>query len=456
MFQTSSKSAQHRRSGAGSATAVVLLGAGLACTGQARADEGTGLEALDTLAATARAGFAAPPAVQAETNNPYLAAASSSMAGWTPASQDQASARQADPGVAVDVAALGTPDASGLATPPTAQAPSDMPALAAAEQALQDELRGRSDVAARAAPETAGAADVTSLPAAQVATVARKPRLLAAHGDANAAGWKKPAAQERLEDLRGGFAAAGRPTPDTFDAAGNAGPSAAQEPRVPEARSTMASWKPVAQERLDELRGGFDVGAGLQVSFGIERAVFINGALVVSTSLNIPDVSRITADQASRLAAALGVAVGAGATATTAVNNALAANPVTAGMGSSSTGSSGSSSGSSGSSSAGASAGATGSPGASVTSLPAMAISAGSAVVTTNGLLNLIQNGPGNSAAAGALAGSPATVIQNTLNNQSIQSLVTINAGVNTLQAFRDQVSGLALTNALLNSASRR
>ncbi len=218
----------------------------------------------------------------------------------------------------------------------------------------------------------------------------------------------------------------------------------------------MASWKPVAQERLDELRGGFDVGAGLQVSFGIERAVFINGALVVSTSLNIPDVSRITADQASRLAAALGVAVGAGATATTAVNNALAANPVTAGMGSSSTGSSGSSSGSSGSSSAGASAGATGSPGASVTSLPAMAISAGSAVVTTNGLLNLIQNGPGNSAAAGALAGSPATVIQNTLNNQSIQSLVTINAGVNTLQAFRDQVSGLALTNALLNSASRR
>ena len=215
----------------------------------------------------------------------------------------------------------------------------------------------------------------------------------------------------------------------------------------------MASWQPVAQERLDELRGGFDVGAGLQVSFGIERAVFINGALVVSTSLNIPDVSRITADQASRLAAALGVAVGAGATATTAVNNALAANPVTAGMASSSTGSSGSSSSSS---SAGTSAGATGSPGTSVTSLPAMAIAAGSVVVTTNGLLNLVQNGPGNSAAAGALAGSPATVIQNTLNNQSIQSLVTINAGVNTLQAFRDQVSGLALTNALLNSASRR
>ncbi|MGT2489895.1 hypothetical protein ACU4GD_03475 [Cupriavidus basilensis] len=62
MFQTSSKSAQHRRSGAGSATAVMLLGAGLACAGPVRADEGTGIEALGTLGATDPAGFTAPPA----------------------------------------------------------------------------------------------------------------------------------------------------------------------------------------------------------------------------------------------------------------------------------------------------------------------------------------------------------------------------------------------------------
>ncbi|MGT2489894.1 flagellin [Cupriavidus basilensis] len=215
------------------------------------------------------------------------------------------------------------------------------------------------------------------------------------------------------------------------------------------ARSTAASWKPVAQERLDDLRGRFDVGAGLQVSFGIERAVYINGALVVATSLTIPDVSRITADQASRLATALGGAAGAAAMASAAVNNALAGNPVTA------NGANGSSSTGSSSSSTGTSASATGSPGASVTSLPATAIAAGGAVVTTNGALSLIQNRPGNSVASSMMAGTPATVIQNSLNNQSIQNLVTINAGVNTLQAFRAQVANSALNSALQSAASR-
>ncbi len=53
------------------------------------------------------------------------------------------------------------------------------------------------------------------------------------------------------------------------------------------------------------------------------------------------------------------------------------------------------------------------------------------------------------------LAATPATIIQNTLNNQSIQSLVTINAGVNTLQAFRAQVANSTLNNALLHAASQ-
>jgi hypothetical protein len=53
------------------------------------------------------------------------------------------------------------------------------------------------------------------------------------------------------------------------------------------------------------------------------------------------------------------------------------------------------------------------------------------------------------------LAGAPVTVIQNTLNNQSIQNLVTINAGVNTLQAFRAQVANATLNNALLSAAGR-
>ncbi len=391
MFQTSSKSAQRHHGRAGSATAVVLLGAGLACAGHARADEGTGFEALGTHAAADASSFAMPPARQAAIDNPYLAAALGSMAGWTPASQQGEEAPRAKTGAA-SAAALADADDADVAVPD-------------------------------------------------------KRSQLAAQG--TAAPWT-PVEPERLAALRGGFAAAGRQEPDVIDASAQAGPSAAQaaagESRMPAARSRMASWKPVAEARLEDLRGGFDV-AGLQVSFGIERAVFINGALVVSTSLSIPDVSRITADQATRLAAALGVAATAGAAAGTAVSNALAANPVTGSNGGGSSGSS--------SSSSGASASVAGGPGAPMISLPAAAIAAGAAAVTTNGVLNLIQNGPGNTAAAGMLAATPATIIQNTLNNQSIQSLVTINAGVNTLQAFRAQVANSTLNNALLHAASQ-
>lgn len=48
------------------------------------------------------------------------------------------------------------------------------------------------------------------------------------------------------------------------------------------------------EKRLDGVRGGF-VGDGLNISFGIERAVYVNGVLVTSTSLNMSDLGRMTA-----------------------------------------------------------------------------------------------------------------------------------------------------------------
>lgn len=255
------------------------------------------------------------------------------------------------------------------------------------------------------------------------------------------------------------------PRADGLDAglADAASASASWQPphaAVGASRSLMATWTPVGEARLDELRGGFEA-AGLQVSFGIERAVYINGDLVVSTSLTIPDVSRITAEQAGRLAAALQSAANAGATAAAAVNAALGgngtttSNPGSPGTGSSTPGT--------GTASATASAGQPGTgsvtPGTAGTSGTATAaapppavIATATGAVATNGLLNVIQNGPGNSFNAATLANSPATVIQNTLSNQSIQSLLTIDAGVNTLQAFRAQVAGAALQNALLRA----
>lgn len=133
-------------------------------------------------------------------------------------------------------------------------------------------------------------------------------------------------------------------------------------------------WSAVSDQDLDEMRGGFDGGHGLMASFGIARVVYINGNLVSSTSVNIPDVGRMDAAQASALASVLGT-------------------------------------------------------------------------------VNLIQNGPDNTFAPGMLNHTiAATVIQNTLNQQNIQSLTTINTSVNTLNELRNINLANSLQAALIGS----
>jgi hypothetical protein len=61
-------------------------------------------------------------------------------------------------------------------------------------------------------------------------------------------------------------------------------------------------WVAMSPDRLDRLRGGFSLPSGLVLSFGIERLVFVNGDVVASARVRIPDVSRITAEQARDLA----------------------------------------------------------------------------------------------------------------------------------------------------------
>ena len=62
----------------------------------------------------------------------------------------------------------------------------------------------------------------------------------------------------------------------------------------------------VSDTNLDQMRGGFDTGSGLLVSFGIQRAVYINGNLVTTTSFNIPDVSKVTSTEAAMLGSTIG------------------------------------------------------------------------------------------------------------------------------------------------------
>lgn len=56
----------------------------------------------------------------------------------------------------------------------------------------------------------------------------------------------------------------------------------------------------IDSSRLDGVRGGFIGEGGLQISFGIERAVYINGNLVTTTSLNLSDLGKLSAKQGGR------------------------------------------------------------------------------------------------------------------------------------------------------------
>ncbi|MDM0023358.1 hypothetical protein [Variovorax saccharolyticus] len=61
------------------------------------------------------------------------------------------------------------------------------------------------------------------------------------------------------------------------------------------------TWMAVGDATLDRLRGGFDAGGGLMVTFGISRAVYINGGLVTQTTLNFGQLNNLNAAQAEQL-----------------------------------------------------------------------------------------------------------------------------------------------------------
>jgi hypothetical protein len=73
---------------------------------------------------------------------------------------------------------------------------------------------------------------------------------------------------------------------------------------APPAQDT-ADWTPVGAEVLAETRGGFVLDSGLAVSFGLERLVSLNGTVVSRMLLQVPDVSRLTAEQARQTREAL-------------------------------------------------------------------------------------------------------------------------------------------------------
>lgn len=152
----------------------------------------------------------------------------------------------------------------------------------------------------------------------------------------------------------------------------------AQSPPADVAGTTevpIQAWHAVSDQRLDGVRGGFDDGSGLLASFGLDRLVYINGNLVSSSNVKIPDIAHITGQQAEALAAATGT-------------------------------------------------------------------------------VNVIQVGPGNTVDPAVLqqaAGTGATVIQNSLDNQNIQSLTRLDITLSGLGVFKNLDLQGTLQSALLS-----
>ncbi|WIG56246.1 MAG: hypothetical protein OJF61_002034 [Rhodanobacteraceae bacterium] len=84
----------------------------------------------------------------------------------------------------------------------------------------------------------------------------------------------------------------------SFAGAAHAAPPASAQPAAALALFGVA---PASDSELSAACGGYDLGNGLMVSFGISRLVYINGGLAASISVNIPDLSHMDATQANAL-----------------------------------------------------------------------------------------------------------------------------------------------------------
>ena len=159
------------------------------------------------------------------------------------------------------------------------------------------------------------------------------------------------------------------------------------------------SWRAVSDDQLEQSRGGFDLGAGLTVSFGVARTVLVNGEVMSRMSFTLPDLRNITPEQARVAAAAMGqlnvVQQGAGN------GVAVAASPP---------------------------------PRPALPALPGGAAAPAQATWGTGG----------------------GTVIQNTLDNQLLQQMTVLNTSVNSLGLLKMGHTRAALQDAVLGALGQR
>ncbi|MDD5330835.1 MAG: hypothetical protein PHX38_12605 [Sulfuricella sp.] len=177
---------------------------------------------------------------------------------------------------------------------------------------------------------------------------------------------------------------------------------------------------------LGEMRGGFELAnGGLQLSFAIERVTYINGALVAVTTLTLPSMQDIAGLQSISVDSLLG--------------NSAATSTPTSGSGN-------------------PPATATSDDGATTATTAASAGSTGSAPSATSAanLVTLIQNGPNNSFTLpnglNLTSAALTTIIQNTLDNQTISSSTIINATLTSQALARSMAMTFTINQALIKA----
>ncbi|HMH68999.1 MAG TPA: hypothetical protein VK519_13890 [Pinirhizobacter sp.] len=209
-------------------------------------------------------------------------------------------------------------------------------------------------------------------------------------------------------------------------------------------------WTPVSDARLAQARGGFDIGNGLMASFGFDRTVTINGVTTTIANVQIPDIAKMTKDQAKALEAATRaqfVQNGPG----NSVSAPIVASPssstttTTQGQTPSTTaaGSTANTSPTSGEASESTLSSAT-APANGTGQVPAKA-------TTPDSVATAAIVAPAVAAATQAI-GNSATVIQNSLDNQTIQGSTTLTTTVNSLSTFHSINFQAGLQDALIRS----
>src|SRR4051812_35596289 len=148
----------------------------------------------------------------------------------------------------------------------------------------------------------------------------------------------------------------------------------------------------VPDATLDTIRGGFDFGDNLVASFALQRTVLINGMEAMQTTVSVPNIANITAQQAAQLQNALQttvINVGGNTLSTPQTTNAAQANATAQ----------------------------------SAASVPAISVQAPAAASASVNLPASV---------------TPGLIIQNTLDNQAITATTTIDASVNSARMLQN------------------